>query len=110
MRFVDGGHCRRCEKSGQTTPVRPLFRMAKPIRLPNQTEQQVLDQLHVRLLRSEEFPKARELICQRHYLKNADLAGQQLCYVAEHADQWLALLWWSAPALHLKAREGWIGW
>src|ERR1041385_8927786 len=84
--------------------------MAKPIRLPNQTEQQVLDQLHVRLLRSEEFPKARELICQRHYLKNADLAGQQLCYVAEHADQWLALLGWPAPALHLKAREGWIGW
>ena len=84
--------------------------MAKPIRLPNRTEQQVLNELTVRLLRPEEVPRAKALICERHYLKNADLAGDQLCYVAEHGGEWLALIWWSAPALHLKARERWIGW
>src|SRR5712691_274527 len=30
--------------------------------------------------------------------------------VAEVDGQWLALLTFSAPALHLKARERWIGW
>ena len=70
----------------------------------------MLNELTVRLLRPEEVPRAKSLICELHYLKNADLAGDQLCYVAEHGGQWLALIWWSAPALHLKAREQWIGW
>ena len=38
------------------------------------------------------------------------LVGQALRYVAELGGQWLALLTFSAPALHLKARERWIGW
>ncbi len=84
--------------------------MAKPIRLPNSTEQQVLDELTLRLVGPEEVPRAKELICQLHYLKSADLAGDQLCYVAEQGGKWLALIWWSAPALHLKARERWVGW
>ena len=84
--------------------------MAKRIRLPKCSEQQVLNELTVRLIRPEEVPRAKALICELHYLKNADLAGNQLCYVAEHGGEWLALIWWSAPALHLKARERWIGW
>ena len=84
--------------------------MAKRIRLPKRSEQQVLNELTVRLIRPEEVPRAKALICELHYLKNADLAGNQLCYVAEHGGEWLALIWWSAPALHLKARERWIGW
>ena len=36
--------------------------------------------------------------------------GQWLRYVAEVNGQWVALLTFSAAALHLKARERWIGW
>ncbi|MGH7733673.1 MAG: ISAs1 family transposase, partial [Gemmatimonadales bacterium] len=38
------------------------------------------------------------------------LAGQALRYVAEIDGQWVALLAFSAAALHVKAREKWIGW
>ena len=43
-------------------------------------------------------------------LGNGTMVGEQLCYVAEHRGQWLALLGWSAAAYHLKGRDGWIGW
>ena len=100
----------RVKKVDKSRPLCYFFCMPKPIRLPNATEQQVLDNLIVRVIGPEETPRAKALICQLHYLKNADLAGDQLCYVAEHEAQWLALIWWSAPALHLKRREQWIGW
>jgi hypothetical protein len=87
------------------------FFMPKPLRLPNASEQAVLDSLGIRLL-TEPEDKRRwdQLVIERHYLKSASLVGEQLRYVVEHQGQWLALLGWSAPALHLKAREAWIGW
>jgi hypothetical protein len=84
--------------------------MAKPIRLPNTTEQAVLDGLTVRLVEPCEQARWDGLIEQQHYLKNARLVGEQLRYVGEYQGQWLALLGWSAPALHLQARDEWVGW
>jgi hypothetical protein len=84
--------------------------MAKPIRLPNETEQAVLDGLTVRLTEPSEQARWDGLIEQEHYLKNARLVGEQLRYVAEYGGQWLALMGWSAPALHLQARDEWVGW
>jgi hypothetical protein len=43
-------------------------------------------------------------------LKNAQLVGAHLRYVAEYRGQWLALATWSAASLHLKARDQFIGW
>ena len=87
------------------------FLMPKPLRLPNTSEQAALDGLSLRLL-TDPDDKARwdELVMERHYLKNASLVGEQLRYVAEYQGRWFALLGWSAPALHLKAREAWIQW
>jgi hypothetical protein len=48
-----------------------------------------------------------------HYIfavASAHLAGQTLRYVAELDGQWVALICFSAAALHLKGRERWIGW
>src|SRR5713226_283387 len=86
--------------------------MAKPIRLPNTDEQTLLDQLQVRLLTSgKDIAKWNRLVRQRHYLKNADLVGEQLRYViADAKGNWTALLSWNAAAWHLKARDQWIGW
>jgi hypothetical protein len=80
-------------------------------RLPAKAQQAVLDELEIRLIRPEERTRYDQLIEQQHYLKNADLVGEQLRYVAvDSGDHWLALLSWSAPAYRLRAREAWIGW
>ena len=74
------------------------------------SEQAVLDEVEVRLLRQREQKRFDGLIETQHYLKDATLVGERLCYVAEYGGQWLALLAWSAPAYHVKDRDEWIGW
>jgi len=58
----------------------------------------------------EETERFDELVTKHPYLKNANLVGEHMRYVAEFRGQWLALAAWSAAAKHLKGREGWIGW
>ena len=79
-------------------------------RPPTLDEQQVLTHLVVRLVRPDEVGRFNELIIQHHYLKSSQIVGEHLRYVAEYRGQWLALASWSAAALHLKARDGFIGW
>jgi hypothetical protein len=74
------------------------------------SEQEVLDGVRVRLITEGEQARFDELLVAQHYLKDATLVGQRLCYVAEYAGRWLALLAWSAAAYHLKDRDEWIGW
>lgn len=74
------------------------------------SEQEVLDGVDVRLILQREQKRFDHLIETQHYLKDATLVGERLCYVAEYDGQWLALLAWSAPAYHLKDRDEWIGW
>jgi hypothetical protein len=69
-----------------------------------------LAQVVVRLILPHEMARCRQEVSEKHYLKNADLVGEQLWYVAEYQGQWLALLGWSAAAYHLKGRDTWIGW
>jgi len=74
------------------------------------SEQAVLDGVQVRLINPAEQARFDELIETQHYLRDATLVGERLCYVAEYAGTWLALLAWSAAAYHLKSRDQWIGW
>jgi hypothetical protein len=73
-------------------------------------EADLLQRVTVRLLRDEERETFDRLLEDRHYLASARLAGQTLRYVAELDGPWVALLTFSAAALHLKAREAWLGW
>jgi uncharacterized protein DUF4338/DDE family transposase len=82
----------------------------KQIKFSDRAEAAVLDQLVVRLIELHEQQRWDQLVSQHHYLKNAHLVGERLCYVAEHGGQWLALLGWSAAAYHIAARDQWIGW
>jgi Domain of unknown function (DUF4338)/DDE_Tnp_1-associated len=85
--------------------------MPKPQRLPNIDEQSLLKGLQVRLIRADEKAQWNKLVRQRHYLKNARLVGEQLRYVVTDArGRWVALLGWSAAAMHLKARDQSIEW
>lgn len=79
--------------------------------MPNREEQAVLEELQVELISPEQNHRWNRLVCQHHYLKSAQLVGEQLRYVVTDAQgRWLALIGWSAAALHLKARDQSIEW
>ena len=73
-------------------------------------EADVLRRVTVRLVREEERGEFDFRLEHQHYLASARLAGQTLRYVAELDGEWVALASFGAAALHLKAREHWIGW
>ena len=70
----------------------------------------VLDRVTVRLVNEDELGEFNYRLEEHHYLESSTLVGESLRYVAEADGHWVALLTFSAPALHLKAREHWIGW
>ena len=70
----------------------------------------VLNSLIVRPVLSSEKPHWRELMARFHYLGFSKTAGESILYVACIKDEAVALLSWAAPALHVGARESWIGW
>jgi hypothetical protein len=85
--------------------------MPKPRRLPDIDEQSLLEKVQVRLIHARERTRWNQLVCQHHYLKSARMVGEQLRYVVTTAqDTWLALIGWSAAAMHLKARDRSIEW
>jgi len=80
-------------------------------RRPTTDEQTVLSQMAIQLLvRPEDTQKCDQILVEHHYLKNAKLVGEQLRYAVVWKGQWLAVATWSAAALHLKARDKFIGW
>jgi hypothetical protein len=79
-------------------------------RQPTEDEQQVLEQLTVRLVQPREVARFDELIVEHHYLKSAPMVGEHLRYVGTYKGRWLGLASWNAAALHIKARDQFIGW
>lgn len=75
-----------------------------------ETQQQILQEVTVRLIQPQERQVFDDLLVKEHYLHSAELVGEQMRYVAEYQGQWLALLSWNAAAFNLKDREAWIGW
>ena len=58
----------------------------------------------------EERQRFDALLETEHFLGPRFPAGDRLYRVAEQDGQWVGLLLWCAPALHLKDRDAWIGW
>src|SRR6266542_3380807 len=79
-------------------------------RQPTPDEQEILIHLVVELVAPHQLERFEGQLVQHHYLKNGQVVGEHLRYVATYRGQWLALASWSAAALHLKARDGYIGW
>lgn len=73
-------------------------------------EPDLLARVSVRLLEDHERGRFDLLLKERHYLHNSILVGQHLRYIAELDGQWVALIAFSAAALHLKGRDKCIGW
>jgi predicted transposase YbfD/YdcC len=83
---------------------------AARFRQPTVDEQEILIHLVVAPISPDEVDRFDQLLTQHHYLKEAQLVGEHLRYVATYRGQWLALAAWSAAALHIKARDQFIGW
>ena len=80
-------------------------------RRPTPDEQAVLREVTVKLLVTrKDIRRCDQLLVERHYLHSARLVGEQLRYAVIWKGQWLAVAAWSAAALHLKARDLFIGW
>jgi hypothetical protein len=86
------------------------MKLKKPFRAPTSEEQKVLAELRVELILPEEVARFDQLITEHHYLHSAGLVGEHLRYVVIWRGKWLALASWNAAALHLKARDKFIGW
>jgi predicted transposase YbfD/YdcC len=80
-------------------------------RRPTADEQTVLSEMTVRLLvRPQDIQKCDQILIDHHYLHSAQLVGERLRYAVIGKGQWFAVATWSAAALHLKARDAFIGW
>ena len=69
-----------------------------------------LSEVIVRPVRPFEERRFQKLMQEHHYLGAMPKISETLWYVATFADQWVALLSFSAPALKCLARDRWIGW
>lgn len=70
----------------------------------------LLESITLRLIEDAERERFDRELTAKHYLKNAQVVGRVLRYVAEYVEQWVALLVFSSPALHLKLRDQWLHW
>ena len=85
--------------------------MTKTTRLPDPAQQRLLKTVRVDLAKPAEIPRINKLLDKHHYLGSLRPVGERLHYIArDAADQWVAVLIFSAAAKHLKHRERWIGW
>ena len=87
-----------------------MKRTAARFRRPTADEQEILIHLDVQPIPPTEVERFDQFLAQYHYLKDAQLVGEHLRFVASYRGQWLALAAWSAAALHIKARDQFIGW
>jgi hypothetical protein len=69
-----------------------------------------LSEVLVRPVRPLEEQRFQKLMQEHHYLGAPPKISETLWYVATFADQWVALLSFSAAALKCSARDRWIGW
>ena len=73
-------------------------------------EADLLKRVTVRVIDPHEREEFDRRLEADHYLGRCALYGPSLRYVAELDGQYVALIAFGVAALHLKARDRWIGW
>ena len=84
-----------------------------PVPAPVEVPAQVRDVDGLRLVVVEEEAQRRiwnTLLAEEHPQGTTTFVGCQLRYLVESAHGWLGAVGFSASALHLRAREAWMGW
>lgn len=70
----------------------------------------LLKAVTVRLIEESERERFDAELVTKHYLKNANVVGRVLRYVAEYEGEWVALLVFNSAAYHIKVRDRWLHW
>lgn len=70
----------------------------------------LLKAVTVRQIEERERERFDEELVTKHYLKNANVVGRVLRYVAEYNGEWVALLVFNSAAYHIKIRDRWLHW
>jgi hypothetical protein len=78
--------------------------------VPGFVECQPSGPMTLRPIERAEWPGFRLHMERYHYLGLEKPAGESLCYAAFVGSELVALLMWSAPALHNGPRDAYIGW
>ena len=85
--------------------------MSKTKILPDAEQQQLLDEVQVRLAEPGELPRVQSLLRRHHYLGCLRPVGERLVYIAvDKQGRWVAVLIFCAAAKYLRHRDRWIGW
>lgn len=79
---------------------------------PSSEPQQLLDEVQVRVLTTQdELARLQSLLRRHHYLGMLRPVGERLCYAAVDArERWVGVLVFCAAAQYLRQRDRWIGW
>ena len=98
-----------CHKPGPSSPKR----LSEPVALPQGVPEQAgeVHGLRLVLVSSEEHMRIwNEMMIREHPRAAGPLVGRQLRYLIDSQHGWLGGLGFGAAALHLEARDKWIGW
>lgn len=74
------------------------------------SESSLLQRVQVRLIEPHERTEFDRRLKEDHYLHQPDVAGPTLRYIALLDGEPVAILLFASAALHIKARDQWIGW
>lgn len=78
---------------------------------PNPEQQQLVDEVQLRLADARELPRVQSLLRRHHYLGALRPVGERLVYIAvDKQGQWVGVLIFCAAAKYLRHRDQWIGW
>jgi len=85
--------------------------MSKIRILPDAEQQQLLEEVQVRLANARELPRVQSLLRRHHYLGCMRAVGERLFYIAvDKRGRWVGVLIFCAAAKYLRHRDRWIGW
>ena len=102
------GPRRKCYNTRQQDDTAALLSYLGTV--PGFVECQPSGPLSLRPIEREEWLGFRLHMERYHYLGLSKPAGESMCYAAFVGSELVALLMWSAPALHNQPREAFIGW
>jgi hypothetical protein len=85
--------------------------MSRTTSFADAEQQQLLDEVQVRLANPQELPRVQSLLRRHHYLGCLRAVGERLFYIAvDKRGRWVAVLIFCAAAKYLRHRDRWIGW
>jgi len=111
-KLEQAGHFSLPSPMGKSGPKNPR-RLSEPVPEPKKvpTDAGEIRELRLIIVRTEDKMRTwNELMIDGHPRGAGPLVGRQLRYLVQSEQGWLGAISFSSSALHLEARDKWIGW